>query len=42
MKEDILDLANKAGQGHLVEHYNSIKDSNKAEKFLKQLKDVDF
>lgn len=42
MQEDILDIAAKAGQEHLVAHYKSIKDGVKAEKFLAQLKAVDF
>lgn len=42
MQEDILDKAKNQGQGHLVDHYNSLKDKDLAENFLDQLKSVDF
>ena len=42
MQADILEVAKQHGQGHLVEHYETLKDPALKEEFLKQLRDVDF
>ena len=41
MQEDIFEKLNSSGQGHLVDHYNTIQDPSLKQSFLAQLKKVD-